>query len=406
MKIMIKQKGAVQPHQTNFSFTDRRLNLLKKIETGTPTNQTEYSDIGCVGLKLIHSHLTDRKMFHHRYSLPNGKKKTLKIGEHPAVTVELARKITNLNKALLAEGVDPTQQRKELAERLTFREFVEQIYLPYAMARKKSWKDDKNKLEKDMYRAFGKKLLTEITLRDTTTYINAILKRTSKSTANRHRALLSSIFNTAINHEMLEKNHIEHIEKFPESTDHGRCLMPDELQKLLSALDTARNPVSALAVKLLLATGMRKSECLQLKWCNIDLIGRFAKLNEEETKGKQAHIVILNDSALTILKDLENHKKPENPHVFPGENNNHLTTVRKTFENCKSVSGIKDFRLHDCRHTFCSILAKAGVSQYMIQQLIGHRSPAMTQRYSHLSAATMQEASQIVSKMLDLAGSH
>lgn len=400
---MTKKKGAVPQKSTKFSFTDLKLNRLKPLETSNPTKQKEYSDSVCSGLRLIHSYRTDRKIFHFRYHFPKGKKKTQKIGEYPGVTVELARKIANKYKALLAEGVDPAQQFTEQTEKLTFKQFVEQIYLPDIMTRKKSWKDDNQKLEKDMYQVFGKKLLTDITKGDVTQYINSIRSRTSNSTANRHRALLSSIMNMAIDHEMLARNNLLHIKKFPESSKHGRKLTDEELPRLLNALATARNQVSALAIKLLLATGMRKAECLQLEWCNIDYVGCVAKLEAEKTKGNHAHEPPLNDFAVTTLKELEKLREADNPYVFPGNNGNCLTTVRKTFETCKKIAGIVNFRLHDCRHNFITRLVDAGVPLSVVQQIVGHRSPAMTQRYTHLGADALQAASQIASKQLILA---
>ena len=327
----------------------------------------------------------------------------IKIGEFPGVDVKLAREIANENKALLARQLDPITERKKLSNKLTFKQFAEQIYLPDAKIRKKSWLDDQRKLSSDMYQTFGDRQLAEITRSDISQYISMILSRTSKSTANRHRALLSSFFNMAIAHDLLEKNNVEHIKKFEESTNHGRGLTAEELQKMIKALDSANNPVSALAVKLLLATGTRKSECLQLEWKNINIKEGSAKLEMETTKGKRARNVILNPSAIAVLKELETYRQPNNPYVFPTRNGGHLTTIRKTFETCKKQAGIENLRLHDCRHTFCTILATSGVSLYQIQHLIGHRSPAMTQRYSHITDTALKEASKIVSDRLGMA---
>lgn len=385
-------------------MTNNKIEKLKNSDKSAG-NQIEYSDVVCVGLKLIHSNLTGRKVFHHRYTV-NGKKKSMKVGEFPAVTVELARDIANGNKALLAQGLDPVTERKKQANRLTFKQFSEEVYLPEARLRKRSWKDDERKLSSDMYPAFGEKPLTEISRVDISKYINMILARTSKSTANRHRALLLSIFNMAIDQELLEKNCVAHIKKYEESSEHGRSLTNEELARLLTALDNAPQQVSALAVKFLLATGMRKSECLKLKWENIDLTQKLAKLELENTKGKRARNVPLNPSAIQTLQQLENYRKASNPYVFPSEGGTHLTTVRKTFESCKKAAGIENFRLHDCRHTFCSILAESGTSLYMIQNLVGHRSPIMTQRYSHLNTTALQDTSKIVSDRLSSATAH
>jgi hypothetical protein len=65
-----------------------------------------------------------------------------------------------------------------------------------------------------------------------------------------------------------------------------------------------------------------------------------------------------------------------------------------------------DVRLHDLRHSYASNLVNGGVSLYVVQQLLGHSSPAMTQRYSHLEQGTLAQASEIAAQtvMRALAG--
>lgn len=55
-------------------------------------------------------------------------------------------------------------------------------------------------------------------------------------------------------------------------------------------------------------------------------------------------------------------------------------------------AGIADFRLHDCRHTFASYQAMAGIQARGLQTLLGHRDGRMTARYSHLSDAYLKAA--------------
>jgi hypothetical protein len=50
------------------------------------------------------------------------------------------------------------------------------------------------------------------------------------------------------------------------------------------------------------------------------------------------------------------------------------------------------FHLHDLRHTFASRLAMNGAGIRAIQEALGHKSLAMTVRYSHLSPDFLQEA--------------
>ena len=46
-------------------------------------------------------------------------------------------------------------------------------------------------------------------------------------------------------------------------------------------------------------------------------------------------------------------------------------------------AGIKDFRFHDLRHTFATRLVQSGEDLYSVQRMLGHKSQAMTQRYTH-----------------------
>lgn len=49
-------------------------------------------------------------------------------------------------------------------------------------------------------------------------------------------------------------------------------------------------------------------------------------------------------------------------------------------------------RLHDLRHSFCTKLAEAGVPESTMLDMMGHVSPAMLRRYSHIRAKARREA--------------
>ena len=54
------------------------------------------------------------------------------------------------------------------------------------------------------------------------------------------------------------------------------------------------------------------------------------------------------------------------------------------FRDALKEANIEDFRFHDLRHTAASYLAQNGATLLEIQQVLGHKSPAMTARYAHL----------------------
>ena len=58
---------------------------------------------------------------------------------------------------------------------------------------------------------------------------------------------------------------------------------------------------------------------------------------------------------------------------------------RRWFEAVLKDAKVADFSWHCLRHTFASRLVMAGVDLRMVQELLGHKTTAMTVRYSHLA---------------------
>ena len=60
----------------------------------------------------------------------------------------------------------------------------------------------------------------------------------------------------------------------------------------------------------------------------------------------------------------------------------HLTQICKSWANALKLSGIPYFWLYNLRHTFCSRLSAAGVSDLFVAQMMGHSSPSIVQTYA------------------------
>ena len=57
-------------------------------------------------------------------------------------------------------------------------------------------------------------------------------------------------------------------------------------------------------------------------------------------------------------------------------------------------------RIHDLRHTYASLLVNSGRSLYEVQNLLGHSTPVVTQRYAHMNTETLLAASEVASERL------
>jgi len=94
-------------------------------------------------------------------------------------------------------------------------------------------------------------------------------------------------------------------------------------------------------------------------------------------------------------------KNPEGPYIFCNKDGKPFTSVWKSFSTALKKSGIKNFRFHDCRHSFASHLVMSGVDLNTVRELLGHRTLEMTLRYAHLSPDHKRRAVELLTGRLE-----
>jgi site-specific recombinase XerD len=77
-----------------------------------------------------------------------------------------------------------------------------------------------------------------------------------------------------------------------------------------------------------------------------------------------------------------------------------MRTVEKPWKTLCHAAGIVGLRLHDLRHDYASRLVSAGVSLHIVGGLLGHRKPATTARYAHLTDRALREATERVGAII------
>jgi hypothetical protein len=124
-----------------------------------------------------------------------------------------------------------------------------------------------------------------------------------------------------------------------------------------------------------------------LEWEHVDFTTGL--LTVLRSKHGEARRVPMNDTVREILRALPSRLK--SPYVFPSEAGqtplDARNYVRRVFLPALKRARIEGFRWHDLRHTFASRLVMKGVDLKTVQELMGHKTIAMTLRYAHLSRA-------------------
>jgi len=208
--------------------------------------------------------------------------------------------------------------------------------------------------------------------------------------------------NLAVSWSLLDRNPAERIGLFNVDNRVEHFLDDAELQRLLKVLRTDSNRLVCNAALFVLSTGARLNEALQARWKDIDKKNRAWRIPAGNSKSKQIRSVPLNDSALEVLDQLGTEGKHEYLFVNP-RRRARLTTVSKVWDRLRKEAGLPHLRLHDLRHQYASFLVNSGRTLYEVQQVLGHSSPTVPQRYAHLSSKALQDAANTASARITTA---
>ena len=226
------------------------------------------------------------------------------------------------------------------------------------------------------------------------TTLNEKGKLRTKSTCNRYLASLSHVLSVCTKQwEWLSENPVKKISREKEPRERTRFLNPDERTRLLDACLESENPLLYPFVVLLLSTGCRYSEIRKLKWTDIDLFK--GRITIRESKNGDIRSVPICGLGLNLLKKLSREANAIG-YVFTYNNQNQPMDPRRSIKTAIKRAGLKNFRPHDCRHSYASELLAQGLSLGEIGHLLGHKSVSMTRRYAHLIESRSIDA---VSKM-------
>ncbi|MGZ5055353.1 MAG: tyrosine-type recombinase/integrase [Methylobacter sp.] len=250
-------------------------------------------------------------------------------------------------------------------------------------AHKKSLDDDK-RLLRWLHNHCAEKCLDEINSKMVSDLIYIRQKEgVANGTINRMLAVLRSILNKAVKEwEWLDK--MPKIKSLPEPKIRIRWLTHDEARRLLRELPEHLEAMT----RFTLATGLRESNVVNLKWSQLDMNRRCAWIYADEAKGKNDLAIPLNEDALNVIrKQIGRHQE----YVFTYEGrpvtgcNNHAW--RKALKRAR----INDFRWHDLRHTWASWHIQNGTPLHILQELGGWSGYDMVKRYAHLSPEHLSE---------------
>ena len=330
----------------------------------------------------------------------SGRTKYIKIGRTYEITLADAKKKALQLKFEIVSGGDARQDKKDKLAVPTYTAFMEEYYFPYVRPRKRTAYKDEELFRLRLKKAFGDQKLNQISRHQIQAFHTAVREEGfAPASCDHYLKLLRHSLNLAVDWGVLEKNPASGVKQYNEDNKIERYLNADELKRLLKVLQTNKNRTVCQIALFLLATGARLNEALSARWKYVDRGNRVWRIPVADSKSRHMRSVPLNDSDIAVLDQLDTAGRYE--HLFINRKTGKpYTTIYKTWEGIRAEAGLPRLRLHDLRHSAASYMAQAGVSLYVIQQVLGHSNPSVTQRYTHLSAETLLDAANRTSDVI------
>ena len=258
---------------------------------------------------------------------------------------------------------------------ITFKKYIEDFYIPFQKNAKKerNFKKIYGKINIVLTYKFVNKNMADITENDIINFFNILKKdrKISQTTHNRYRSLLNHIFNTAIKDRIVNTNPVKSIKKYQEK-QRDRVLNEIEIKNLLDACKASKNHELYYIVLVALYTGMRYKNVLCMNKSKI--LNNIYYLSGNETKSGKSQTIPLHDK---LIKELNYFIENNNNGYFIFKSK----CVKRPFMTACRRAGIENFRFHDLRRTFATTLLNHNVDLKTIQNMLGHSSIIMTERY-------------------------
>lgn len=315
------------------------------------------------------------------------KLRRITIGRYPALTVELARKQAQKLLGEIAMGIDPIAERKEQkAKSITLKETFD----AYLIARK-DLKPltilDYQRLMKQVFSDWQNKLLLDIT-KDMVAKRHREFGERSKARSNSAMRLLRALFNFAAGEyedsqgrSLIHENPVKrlsHTRAWYRIDRKQTVIKPHELPAWFQAVievkderSTGKSSILRDYFLLLLFTGLRRQEAIELTWDRVDLKAKTITITD--TKNHHTHVLPLSDFLLDLFKNRLAESGADSRFVFPGDGKTgYNVEPRKVMKKIIAQSSVS-FTLHDLRRTFITVAESLDIPAYALKRLLNHK---------------------------------
>ena len=178
-------------------------------------------------------------------------------------------------------------------------------------------------------------------------------------------------------------------------------VLPDaDLKKFFAAVEKCRDPQHEIMLRLLLFTGIRVSELVDIKVEDVDFAG--SKIFISEGKGSKDRYVLFPESFRLVMQS-HLRANPGYRWLFETQRRTQFTTrrIQQIVSEYREKAGIKQpVHPHLFRHQMLTYLTNQGLTDAQIQLISGHASKKSLEVYQHISLESVEKAYQAAAKAM------
>jgi integrase len=218
-------------------------------------------------------------------------------------------------------------------------------------------------------------------------------KPLTPATVNRYLATLSSVLNFALQRDIIDVHPMKGgaVAKEKESEGRRRILTPDEEQRLYDACEASTWQMMRLLLRVCLTTAARKSEVLNLRWQDIDFDRSVAMLPKTKNDSSRA-LPLVSDVKAALIEAKKVRPLSSDYVFFDPRHPERPKNINMLWKAARKRAGLWQDRddpldqvvLHTTRHTVATKLIRVEKNIAKVQNITGHKTLAMLNRYTHL----------------------
>jgi integrase len=329
-------------------------------------------------------------------------KKRLVLGRLGAMTADQARDAALDALARIRLGNDPQAEKARQRTSLTVSALIDDYRAGHVVKLKAGTREAYGACLAKVRAAFGPIRAEALSRAQVATLHNSL--SATPYAGNRMLSAVRGMFAWAEDHGHVPEGHANPAsKKIARYREEGRerYLTGEELARLGDALREAEavgvDPYAIAALRLLALTGARLREILHAKWSQLDLERGLLFLADSKTGKKPIYLSAGAQSVLAALPRVAG-----NPFIIPGmKAGAPRSDLKKPWAAVTRAAELDGLRIHDLRHSFASVGAGASLGLPVIGRLLGHATPATTQKYAHLADDPLRRAVETIGATID-----